>query len=190
MMNKLDKPILMIHEVYEWMLNLDLSEYIITFDDGLYSQYKYLEHFLKFDTPKIFFISTNIISPEDEIQNKETIPCARAHELFFKNKVTNNYMKWSQIKEIANTANCYIGGHSHKHKDLRKNISLKELHSHLKNDTDTMISEFEKKGIQIKDFCFPYNYEAPLYKEVLKQKGITNIYGSGRIAIEELKNAI
>ncbi|MFG1483964.1 polysaccharide deacetylase family protein [Halobacteriovorax sp. HFRX-2_2] len=189
-MNDFNKPILMIHEVYEWMLELDLSDYTITFDDGLYSQYKHLNHFLKFDTPKIFFVSTNIISPEAEKQNEITIPCAKAHESYFKTGNTSNYMKWSQIKEIASTKDCYIGGHSHQHRDLRSGLNLKELHDHLKDDTDKMLNEFAKQGLNIKDFCFPYNYEAPLYKEILKQRGIENIFGQERVAIEDLRNAI
>ncbi|EPZ52060.1 polysaccharide deacetylase [Bacteriovorax sp. BAL6_X] len=172
------------------MLELDLSNYIITFDDGLYSQYKYLNHFLKFDTPKIFFISTNIVSPEQEEQNEITTSCSKAHESFFKTGNTANYMKWSQIKEIASTKNCYIGGHSHQHKDLRGTLALKKLHNHLKEDTDKMLNEFNTQGIEIKDFCFPYNYEAPLYKEILKQRGIENFFGQERIAIEDLSNAI
>lgn len=190
MMDKKTKPILMIHEVYDWMLELDLSDYIITFDDGLFSQYKYLQHFLKFDTPKIFFISTNIIAPEHIVQNNETIACAKAHKLFFENKDVSNYMKWSQVKEIVSSDNCFIGGHSHFHKDLRGEIKIKELHEHLKNDTKLMFNSFKEHDVIITDFCFPYNYEAPLYKEILKQSGIKNFYGMERVAIEELRDAI
>ncbi|RZF22814.1 polysaccharide deacetylase family protein [Halobacteriovorax vibrionivorans] len=184
------KKVLMIHEVFDWMLDLDLSDYIITFDDGLYSQYKKLEHFKKFNTPKIYFISTGILASEDIEQNESVIECAKAHELYFKNEDTSNYMKWSQVKEIASTKNCFIGGHSHAHRDLRSNTSIKDLHLHLKDDTDLMLKKFKENGIEIQDFCFPYNYEAPLYKEILKQNGIINFFGKERVAIEDLKNAI
>ena len=35
-------------------------------------------------------------------------------------------------------------------------------------------------------FCFPYNYETPLYKEILSKKGFKNFYGSERIDINEI----
>ena len=37
------KPILMIHEFKEDFLNLNLEDYILTFDDGLYTQYLFFQ---------------------------------------------------------------------------------------------------------------------------------------------------
>ena len=34
------KPVLMLHEFKEEFLDLPLENYILTFDDGLYTQYK------------------------------------------------------------------------------------------------------------------------------------------------------
>ncbi|AYF45775.1 polysaccharide deacetylase [Halobacteriovorax sp. BALOs_7] len=182
-----NKPIIMIHEVSDWMLEIDLSKYIITFDDGLYSQYKNLDHFLSFDTEKYFFISTNIVSPKNERQEKEVIPCHIAHQNFFNNGDTSAYMNWEQIRTIDKSANCFIGGHSHSHRDLRGDIKLKELHDHLTQDTELMLKRFKVEGIKINSFCFPYNYEAPLYKEILKQNDINHFFGNERIAIEDIR---
>jgi hypothetical protein len=44
-----------------------------------------LDFFKKLNTPKIFFISTEIICPEEQKQNSDFLPCAKAHEEFFKN---------------------------------------------------------------------------------------------------------
>ena len=180
--------ILMIHEVKEWMLELDLSNFKeITFDDGLYSQYKHIEHFKKFNVPLTFFISTNIILEDEKLQNKEiTLDCRSAHQNHFTNNDKSQYMTWNQIKEIHNNENCYIGGHSHNHYSYKLK-DLKTLFYDLTIDTELMINTFKQNNIIIDKFCFPYNTELPLYKGLLKKQKITKFYGQERIAIEDLK---
>ncbi len=179
--------ILCIHEIEDWMLDLDLSEYKeITFDDGMYSQYLHLDHFLKFGVPLTFFISTEIVQDEHHSQNsKEFLSCSEAHKNFFKSNDKSQYMNWSQIQEISTTTNCTIGGHSHSHNIKRENI--KELHTILVSDTNTMLDEFFTRGINIDKFCYPYNEELPMYKTILNRKGLHKLYKSDRKNIEELK---
>ena len=175
------KPVLMIHEFKEDFLNLPLKDYILTFDDGLFTQYKFFKEIKKIKTQKYFFISSGIICPEDVNQNDEYISCAKAHRKAFLGDFTN-YMKWSQIKEINNTENCYIGCHSHFH--MRKTAGCVEC---IILDNQKMFSEFNKNLKYMPDsFCFPYNYETPLYKEILSKKGFKNFYGSERIDINEI----
>ena len=117
------KPILMIHEVREEMFNLPLHDYILTFDDGLYTQYIYFDRIKQIDTEKIFFISTGIVADELMEQSSQFIECHKAHEWFFTTGDAKHYMNWSQIKEIHNTDRCTIGGHGHTHKRMGiKNI--------------------------------------------------------------------
>ena len=59
------KPVLMIHEFSEFMLSLPLEDYILTFDDGLYTQYIHFDKIRELNTDKIFFISTGIVAHED-----------------------------------------------------------------------------------------------------------------------------
>jgi hypothetical protein len=182
------KKILMIHEIRPWMLDLDLSDFdILTFDDGLYSQYVYYKHFLKYDKPMMFFISTGIICPENVQQNEDFPICSDAHQLFFKNGISNNYMKWSQIKEISSTDGCEIGGHSHNHKRLR-HIKIKPLYDILKYEINTMMTSFSEQGISIDSFCFPYNEDYIFYKLLLEEVGIKTFFGAERIDIETLKS--
>lgn len=179
---------LMIHEVQDWMLDLDLSNFkTITFDDGLYSQYKHYNHFLKFNVPLYFFISTDIVCPENEIQNNEIISCEKAHIEYFTNNNKKNYMKWSQIYEIYNTPNCFIGGHSHTHKRT-KILPIKEQIFTTKIETEQMMENFNKNGIIIQSFCYPYNEESIGYKNVLKEFNVTDFFGKNRIPIESLKD--
>ena len=55
------KPVLMIHEITEKLFDLNLEDYTLTFDDGLYSQYYHYDKFKSINTDKIFFISSNIL---------------------------------------------------------------------------------------------------------------------------------
>lgn len=185
-MKEKEAKILMVHEVKPEFLDLDLSEFdIITFDDGLYSQYLYREHFLKFNIPLIYFISTGIICPEDKEQIID-IECSEAHRKWFCNKDSSPYMKWSQIKELNNIPGCKIGGHSHQH--LKHEKGLVKLYNELSTDTSTMINEFKKNNINnINTFAYPYNKEEPLYRTILDRAGIKYVYGKGRIPIESLK---
>lgn len=177
--------VLMIHEVHEWMLDLDLSEYdLLTFDDGLYSQYFYYKEFLKHNIPMIFFISTNIIS--NNTQNLDFPSCSVAHQRFFESSDTSNYMNWNQILELHNTPNCKIGGHSHQHIKY-KDVKIKKLYDLLLEDCNEMMNIFKHYNIEITDYCYPYNIKVPLRDGILKNLKIENFYGKERIAIETLK---
>lgn len=181
----MNKPVLMIHEVRDWMFKLPLKDYILTFDDGLYSQYYYLDKFKKIPTEKIFFISTGIVAEESVTQNQEFPPCQEAHKRFFKCGDTSNYMKWSQVKEIYNSENCFIGGHSHEHKSY-ENLNLTQLHKALTSDTKKMLEVFKKQSLKVEHFCYPYNRQYPLYEGILKAQSFISFYGKERLCIETL----
>lgn len=173
------KKILEIHQVDQRLFELNLEDFILTFDDGLYSQYKYIDQLCAINTTKIFFISTEIVAGEGTIQNPNFITCSDAHQKFFKNKDKTNYMKWSQIIDISKREQCIIGGHSHSHKNISE-LSLKEKFQHLQQDTVKMFDEFKKHGLEIQHFCFPYNQIHPGYQELLRNNGIKYFYGNDR----------
>mgnify|MGYP003624207817 FL=1 len=175
------KPVLMIHEFKEEYFDIPLDKYILTFDDGLYTQYKFIDELKKINTEKIFFISSNIICPEDKDQDDNFIKCIDAHKKAFNNDFTN-YMKWSQIKKIDSLDNCFIGCHSHFHQ--LKTASCVEC---IILDNRLMMFDFIKNlGYVPRKFCFPYNYQTPLYKEILSLKGFKSFYGNERIDINTL----
>lgn len=175
------KPTLMIHEFKDEFLNLPLEDYILTFDDGLYTQYKFFNKIKKIKTEKYFFISSGIVCPEDKNQDDNYITCYQAHKKAFKG-VFSNYMKWSQINEINETENCFIGCHSHFH--MRKTADCVEC---IILDNKKMFSEFNSNLGYIPDsFCFPYNHETSLYKEILFKKGFTKFFGNNRIDILDI----
>ncbi len=175
------KPLLMIHEFKEEFLDLPLEKYILTFDDGLYTQFKFIKELQKINTDKYFFISSNIVCPENIKQDKSFIECSQAHRKAFKGNF-ENYMKWSQIKIIDNLKKFKIGCHSHFHS--LKTANCVEC---IILDNKLMLKEFkEKLGYIPEIFCYPYNHKSQLYEEILFKKGFTKFYGEERIDIYNL----
>lgn len=82
--------ILEIHRCKKFKCCFDNVE-ILTFDDGLYSQFKYFDFFKQLNKPMYFFISTNIVHSNNDSQVSD-IECYDAHDNFFKNGDTRAYM--------------------------------------------------------------------------------------------------
>lgn len=177
------KPVLMIHEFKSCFLKLPLTQYTLTFDDGLYSQYKYIDELLKIDTDKIFFISSNIVCDEQSNQPPEEINCVHAHEKSRRGDFSN-YMKWSQIHEIRAQKRCYIGAHGHDHiENITNNVRM------MIRDTKKMYTKFSDQNIKdaCEMFCFPYNQESELYRRILSTKAKTkHFFGQNRVDIDEI----
>ena len=170
--------VVMIHEITPRVLKVDLSKYdIITFDDGLYTQYLHHKHFAKFNKPMYYFISTNIICPETITQKKSPIYCGEAHEEAFKGNF-ENYMTWTQIKELSSLYN--IGGHSHNHPRIQgKSLSIQYAVCNF--EVTEMLKKFKEHNIKIDSFCFPYNEDIIFYRSLLKE---FKFFGIEREAIE------
>jgi hypothetical protein len=167
------------------MFDLPLEDYIITFDDGLYSQYFYRDKFLSLNTPKIYFISSGIIC--NGYQSKEFPSCATAHKKAF-DGIYEDYMTINQIEELMSDPNVTIGGHSHSHTNLNLIPDLFGRISHIETDTKQMINWFKDSlNFVPSAFCFPYNNDLNnMYKGLLKKYGFTEYYGNERISVETL----
>lgn len=179
------KPVLMIHEVSEQMFNLPLGDYTLTFDDGLYSQFYYLNEFKKFNTEMIFFISTGIVC--NSIQSTEFPACRVAHEKAFAGNY-EDYMTLAQVRQLVETPNVTVGGHSNSHTRLTQFNSLVDKVAYIESDTLEMITWFES-NLKFKPtaFCFPYNDDMDgLYKGLLRKHGLTSFYGKERIKVEDV----
>jgi hypothetical protein len=179
------KPVLMIHEVNASMFSLPLENYVLTFDDGLYSQFYYFDRFKSIPTRKIFFISSNIIC--DGVQSLDFPTCAKAHQKAFAGN-KEDYMTVPQIQELMSDPLVSIGGHGHSHTRLSYYSKLTEKIAYIKKDTEEMLSWFKKTlGCKPIDFCFPYNDDFDgVYGGILKHYGFVNFYGRERIPVEKL----
>ena len=182
-----EKKVLMIHAFKQEYFKLPLEDYILSFDDGLYSQYLHIDKLLQLDTKLIFNISTNVICPENVKQNDELISADIAHKKAFKEKKFENFLKWSQIKKIFNSGGI-ISGHSHNHYNMNTITNVIARINLIKQDTKEMLLEFKKNLSYTPEiFCFPYNFEPIGYKIVLTNDfGFKYFLGKERVDISTL----
>ena len=175
----------MIHAVNEDMFSLPLHEYVLTFDDGLYSQWKYFDRLAEIDTDKLFFISTAFVCRENE--TVEGVSSSVAHDKA-RRGIFEDFMTVDQIRQIHKTPRCFIGGHGHSHIRLAELPRLVDRIKVADDDLTQMLVEMKKLvGVTPTSFCFPYNYDiGGMYQALLKRRGITKWYGSERIPIETL----
>lgn len=145
--------ILEIHQVYPCINDIDLSSYdVFTFDDGLYSQYKNIDMFLKYKKPMYFFISPFYIRENQKPSEFMYSDIAQ------KNAISGNksaFMSLDEIREISKIKGVHIGGHSFSHK-YYKNSSVLDIKDSLQ-DFNNMIDFFNVNKIYIDSFCYPYN---------------------------------
>jgi hypothetical protein len=184
------KKILMIHDVNEDILKLPLDQYILTFDDGLYSQFYYWPLIREIDTEKIFFITCSYVSDysmERPVFNGKYyrfMDCINARQDFEKSGDRSQYMSLCEIYKIYSEGGI-IGGHSYFHKKYEKGIILDLLE--FKYDTERMIKWFDELlKIKPTHYCFPFNKEKLLMREILRRYGFTNFYGNERVPVEAL----
>lgn len=175
----------MIHEIEEEMFNLPLENYILTFDDGLYSQYYYRSEFQKIDTEKIYFISSGCIAANT--QSTEFPSCETAHQKAFLGNF-EDYMTVEQIKELSSDPLVTIGCHGHFHYRLAEMPTLSDkilyLNKDIKKMTDWFVEHFQSIPTS---FCYPHNDDLRgIYKAMLSRLGFTNFYGKERIPIQNL----
>ena len=180
-----NKSTLMIHEIREEMFDLPLEDYILTFDDGLYSQYYYFDQLKTIKTEKIFFISTGIVC--NGVQSTEFPTSAVAHDKAFSGN-QEDFLTLDQIKELYNTPGVSIGAHGHSHTNLDQFPKLFDKFKYIEDDIEPMLNWFsENLGTKPTKFCYPYNNDLNgMYAKLLSKYGITEFYGSERIPVETL----
>lgn len=185
MIHATGKPVLMIHTVTEDIFRLPLDQYVLTFDDGLYSQFFYYPRFKDIPTQKIYFVSSGIVC--SGIQSTEFPTSKEAHEKAARGNY-EDYMNVDQIRHLMEDPYVEIGGHSHSHTRLSTFKTLVERVRYIKTDTAQMLGWFESTlGIFPTSFCFPYNEDyRGMYSMLVKQAGITTVYGNERIPVETL----
>ena len=188
----MNKPVLMIHEIERRYLTLNLSNYILTFDDALYSQYYYWPILSTFNTQKILFVSGALINnfPKRPYFTGEFKTFPTCFEAMSRWEETGNlfdYMLVDEIKVLVReSSDLIIGGHGYSH--IRTySTRLQEKVEEIKRDTELMLEWFEiNLGFLPIHYCFPFNNEEFLMKEILKEYGFKHFYGGERINIEDL----
>jgi len=183
---------LMLHEVTEEILQLDLFKYILTFDDGLYSQYFYWNLLKEIPTTKIFFIPTGAIRLEDtcrpQFEGEHGIfpTCYEAMERWFEGGDREAYMTLGEIKKMKSDG-AIIGAHGHAHIEKYNDCFISRLEE-FRNDNLAMVKWFEDNLGEIpKHYCFPFNKEYKTQRAVVHvETGIKEFYGKERKDVMEL----
>jgi len=163
-------------------------EAILTFDDGLYSNYLYLDELKKLPNKKIFFISLGILRDSDTEPNLTFIKCSEAH----RQKDTSFYMSINEVNEIENLSpeyNCSVGLHGVDHiKCFLKGPLINKIHypliagnkkySGIKECSKIFKEEIDKMFIasdilldkKTKYFAWPYNIESSFMHTIIVNK--------------------
>lgn len=187
------KPVLMIHEIKkEYLLaNINWKDYVLTFDDCLYSQYYYWLFFRSIVTTKILFIPCSLILYDHRREqfDGEYIDFPTCEEALNKRFLEpRNYMSLSEIKRlIETTPDLIIGGHgfSHNRIDYLTNAQkMIEFQQDIKNMMEWFISYLNYVPIH---YCYPFNYDnIPAKNTILANNGIKYVYSKERIEVNTL----
>lgn len=171
----------MIHDVNERVLELPLENYILTFDDGLYSHFAYWNRLKEIDTRKIFFIATKLINKSTKIRSE--FPFIGHEEAMAGRK--EGYMTLGELKLMFQEG-AEIGGHSHTHERFLTANLIRHV-NRFKKDINLMMGWFETYLLyKPVTYCFPFNEERALMRTLLKSWGIFEFFGEERTPVEKL----
>jgi len=161
------KKELMIHKWHDEYLNIKLDDYILSFDDGLYSQVLGIKKIIsKYPQIEIqYFVSTGIIHVGEESQTNNESDVA--HQRFFDLGLTTDFVSYDDLRYLSNLQQVQIGFHGHKHirpSFLKKNLSLIDQLKRWKADAQEMVFgavKFYEARLIDKTrpilYCTPYN---------------------------------
>jgi len=110
----------MIHDIRKEYFDLDLDQYQLTFDDGLFSQYYYYPLFKNHPVKLIYFITTSFIKPGKarNMFSDEYISYLKSKKYGYRTFVEgkfDHFMTIEELQAISSRTNVRIGVHSHFH---------------------------------------------------------------------------
>lgn len=179
------KKILMIHDMKEKYLLYDLENYVLTFDDCLYSVYKYRHELVKLKTTKYLAVPTGRIL-ETRKRIIENVDCVTANNMWLYNNDNSAYMIIDEIIEMYNMG-FQLSGHGHEHARGIKSLSkLKTTNiKYIQTDVFKMLQWF-KNFINYKPiaYTYPYNEYSLHLKCWLYHNGFRIFFDNSRIPIE------
>jgi hypothetical protein len=111
---------LMIHDIHRRYFELNLSQFRLTFDDGLFSQYYYFPLLKNHPASLTYFITTSFIRPGKArpMYAGEYLSHLKPKKYMYRSFVEGNFDHFMSIEElqaISNRTNVKIGVHSHFH---------------------------------------------------------------------------
>jgi peptidoglycan/xylan/chitin deacetylase (PgdA/CDA1 family) len=111
---------LMIHDIRRDYFDLDLAQYRLTFDDGLFSQYYYYPLFRRYGTEMIFFIVPWLVGSGKARQmfSGEHLDYVKSKKYMYETFIEGSrdrMMNLEEIRVLAAMENVRIGAHSYFH---------------------------------------------------------------------------
>jgi hypothetical protein len=187
------KPVLMIHEVNKEYLsaNINWEDYVLTFDDCLFSQYYYWDFFKDLLTTKILFVPCSLIwFGHQRKRFKKTHIKFPTCEEALKARLSHpyNYMTLAEINILSELSpDLIIGGHGFIHERLTNDDPARRIRM-FETDTRLMIEWFQHNfGSRPTYYCYPFNDDNIVAKDaIFKKYNITNVYGKERIDLKDL----
>lgn len=185
----MSKPILMIHEFKKEYLTLPLENYVLTFDDALYSVFYYHKEIVNIKTEKYLFIPTGrILSVR---KNFAIGNCYEANRNWLINKDNSYYMTINEVQYLfVNKIFNDVGGHSNFHeRDEKSGMSLllKNGFKYVMKDCELMFKWFgDNLNYMPTKYAYPFNQENIFINTYLKSKNIYDFYGKERIDIDAI----
>ena len=189
----------MIHEIKKEHFSLNLENYVLTFDDALYSQYYYWPLLKRIKTKKILFVPTGLIQNSQlkrpkvyiadgvvRFRRKKFATCYEAMNKWENESDNYDYMTVGELRTFLKD-DVILGGHGHQHVRYYPD-NLVDFIQAFKIDTDQMLLWFEDNlGLRPRTYCFPFNREPKMMRKILEiEYGFTNFYGEGRLDIEDI----
>ncbi len=111
---------LMIHDIHQKYFDLNLDQYRLTFDDGLFSQYYYFPLFKNHPGKLTYFIVTSFIKPGKarSMYAGDYISYLKAKKYSYRTFIEgrfDHFMTLEELQRISAQPNTRIGVHSHFH---------------------------------------------------------------------------
>ena len=128
----------MIHDIRKEYFDLNLDQYQLTFDDGLFSQYYYFPLLKSHPGKLTYFITTSFIKPGKarSMFTGEYISYLKSKKYGYRTFVEgkfDHFMTIEEVQAILNRTKVQIGVHSHFHDVIltsshprKKNLSVME----------------------------------------------------------------
>ena len=150
---------------------LDRPGLLITFDDGLKSNYSVAAEILEeFGAKGFFFIPVHFVDLADDRE--------KAEEFFFKNLHGDSYrsfrcedkwpMSWSDVRDLKSRGHS-VGSHGYYHHDLSDKATRQVLSQEIVQSKEVIEQQL---GGQVSSFCWPFgsptSYSRPAYELIQK----------------------
>lgn len=156
-----------------------------TFDDGLFSQYKFVNKLKSVTCKKCtVFVSSDFVYTGEDVQLIDIV-APKAHELARMGDY-RAYCTVEQLKEMEfNGIN--IGNHGATHYNFEDaGYGIRKTLNKVRSEVDSSVNFFKSNNIVTKSFAYPYNNKIPFYETLLKNEGVVDFYGRERINIDTL----